>query len=79
MRRLHNYEMARIYLDKMEEQLANSTYLRRADHLKYKEVCMEMEDGFQAGAVIAFIQYISMLIRPLRQIATDSIISKEEL
>ena len=45
--RLHNYEMARIYLDKMEDQLANSTYLRRADHLKYKEVCMEMEEGFQ--------------------------------
>lgn len=45
--RLNDYQMAQIFLEKMKSQLANLSYLRNADHLKYQEVCMEMEEGFQ--------------------------------
>ena len=45
--RLKDYEKARYYLEIMKKQLGEPSELKEADHLKYKEVCMEMEDGFQ--------------------------------
>ena len=45
--RLQDYEKAQTYLSKMKNQLSELPYLRKADHLKYQEVCMEMEEGFQ--------------------------------
>lgn len=63
--RLKQPQEAQPYLNKMKQQLQDLDHLREADNLKYREACMELEEGFQYKA--EYLELIEKLIAAIQR------------